>query len=138
MFCNKCSSKIPDGSVFCPECGQRLTAAPAPAQIPPRQAPQYVQPQPRSFIPPQAPAADPLNAPLTTGNFFWMPVVLAIPVVGLIVLLVWAFSKSANLNRKHYARATLIWMLISLILVVIVTFAGGGILGSLGGLLSSL
>ena len=26
MFCNKCASRIPDGSVFCPECGQKLTS----------------------------------------------------------------------------------------------------------------
>ena len=143
MFCTKCSSKIPDGSIFCPECGQRLNTAQAVPQIPPRQTPQYAQPQPQprpgvSRQVPQVPVLDPQSAPLTTGNFFWMPVILAIPVVGLIVLLVWAFSKSANLNRKHYARATLIWLLISLIPIAIATFAGGGILGSLQGLLSSL
>lgn len=135
MFCNKCTARIPDGSVFCPECGQRLTAIQTPAQIPTRQTPQYAQSQTLSQFPAETSVYDQVNdqvnAPLSVGNFFWMPVVLAIPIVGLIVLLVWAFSKGTNLNRKHYARATLIWMLISLILAVIVTLTGGGILGQL-------
>ena len=132
MFCSKCAAKIPDGSIFCPECGQKLTANNA-QQAPLRQQPLYTQPpvQQTRVSAPMQPAYDPQSAPLSTGNFFWMPVLIGIPVIGFIVLLVWAFSKDTNLNRKHYARAALIWLLISLILVVIVTIAGGGFLRSL-------
>ena len=39
MFCSECGTQIPEGSVFCPGCGKRLTAArqsaqPAQAQEP--------------------------------------------------------------------------------------------------------
>ena len=27
MFCEKCGSKIPDGSAFCPNCGSKAAAA---------------------------------------------------------------------------------------------------------------
>ena len=32
MFCENCGAQIEDGSMFCPECGTRLNAEPAPAQ----------------------------------------------------------------------------------------------------------
>ena len=67
-----------------------------------------------------------------------MPFLIAIPIVGFIVLLVWAFSKNTNLNRKHYARSVLIWALISVLLGVIVTIAGGNLLGNLQGIFNSL
>ena len=141
MFCNKCAAKIPDDSVFCPECGQKL-AGPQPAvqrqpaqTVPPRNVPPH--PQQSRYAQP-LPAADPLTAPLSTASFFWMPFLIAIPIVGFIVLLVWAFSKNTNLNRKHYARSVLIWALISVLLGVIVTIAGGNLLGNLQGIFGSL
>ncbi len=42
MFCNKCGNSIPDGSVFCPNCGAALSSAPAaPNYDPYRPAPTY-------------------------------------------------------------------------------------------------
>ena len=95
MFCSKCSAKIPDGSLFCPECGQKLVSA---AQSYPqvRQQPQYVQPREMQarVSPVVQPVSDPLRAPLSTGNFFWMPVLIGIPlVVGGVALLVMAYLK---------------------------------------------
>ena len=142
MFCSKCSAKIPDGSLFCPECGQKLVSAaqsyPQGPQV--RQQPQYVPPRERQtrVSPVVQPVSDPLRAPLSTGNFFWMPVLIGIPLVGLILLLVWAFSKDVNVNRKNYARSVLIWILVTAILAVLAVLAGGGLAQILGNALSSL
>ncbi len=135
MFCNKCTSRIPDGSVFCPECGQKLTSEQPLGQNAPLRQPPTV-PSTRASAPVPS-AYDPLTAPLSTASFFWMPVIVAIPIVGLIVLLVWAFSKNTNVNRKHYARSVLIWVLISVILGVLVSILGGNLFGNLPGLLGS-
>ena len=150
MFCNKCASKIPDGSIFCPECGQKLTVAqpqPAAPQVPLRRQspyPQTYRQAPQAY-PDAAPVygssgygSDPLGAPLSTGSFFWMPVIIAIPIVGFILLLVWAFSKNTNLNRKHYARSVLLWGLIGAALTAAAVLLGGNLFGNLQGILSSL
>jgi len=67
----------------------------------------------------QNPAVYEDSAPLSIGNYLVMMLVGAIPVVGLIMMLVWAFSGSANTNRKNYARAVLIMMLVVLVLSII-------------------
>ena len=67
----------------------------------------------------QNPAVYEDSAPLSIGNYLIMMLVGAIPVVGLIMMLVWAFSGSANTNRKNYARSVLIMMLVVLVLSII-------------------
>jgi hypothetical protein len=38
-----------------------------------------------------------------------MMILSGIPLVGFILLLVWAFSSTENPNKKNYARAVLLW-----------------------------
>lgn len=58
MYCPNCGTKLEDGVRFCPECGERIAAAPAPAQ-PAEQtaAALFHQPTKDTFAP--APAAQP-------------------------------------------------------------------------------
>lgn len=37
-----------------------------------------------------------------------------IPLVGLIMLFIWAFDSTTNLNKKNWAKASLLWMLIGI------------------------
>lgn len=46
-------------------------------------------------------------------------ILMAIPLVNLIVLLVWAFSDGTNPNKKNYARATLLIFVIFILLFFI-------------------
>ena len=50
----------------------------------------------------------------------------ALPVIGIIYVLVLAFGGSASTSRCNWARAMLLWQLIALIIVVIAFFALGG------------
>lgn len=72
-----------------------------------------------------------LDAPLTVLDFFLMSLLSFVPIVGFIFLLIWAFSGNANINRKNYARAALIWILVSIGLVILLSIIGGGILNSM-------
>lgn len=137
-FCKKCGTKIPDESAFCPECGEKVEATPVQAPQPQYSQPQYAQPQYMQHVQPQyvqqpvsrsMPSAvpggyNPLTEPLTVGSYFGMMFLLCIPIVGFILLLVWAFSSSTNLNRKNFARASLIWGLIAVALSIVVSLLG--------------
>ncbi|SDN38206.1 hypothetical protein SAMN04487897_102714 [Paenibacillus sp. yr247] len=51
----------------------------------------------------------------------WMITILllAIPIVNIILLFVWAFSKGENPSKANYAKASLIWAAIGIVLYII-------------------
>ena len=65
---------------------------------------------------------------VSVGSWMGMLFVTAIPVIGLIMALVWAFS-GENESRKNYYRAILSWILILVALCVVL----GLVIGWLGG-----
>jgi len=62
----------------------------------------------------------------------WIVTILitAIPFVGLIMLFIWAFGSSENPNKKNWAKANLIWMLIGLILAFIFILLFWGVIAA--------
>lgn len=67
---------------------------------------------------PQTVYPNPNKEVMTMGQWLITTLILAIPCVGFIMALVWAFG-DGNENRKNYCRATLIWMVIGIVLCVI-------------------
>ena len=61
-----------------------------------------------------------LNQPMTVGDWFITILITAIPLVGLIMLFVWAFGGNTNVNKANWAKATLLWALIAIILAFII------------------
>ena len=53
----------------------------------------------------------------------WMMFVTAIPIVGQIMILVWAFTGD-NESRKNYYRAILAWILVFVAFIVVVALLG--------------
>lgn len=53
------------------------------------------------------------------GDWMITLLITGIPVLGLIMLFVWAFSKGKNPSKRNWARANLIWIAISTVLVII-------------------
>ncbi len=72
------------------------------------------------------------NTPFSTGGFFLVQLVMMIPFVNLILLLVFAFSGSMNVNLQNYSKAILIWMLIGVGIALIVGVIGAVVAGGLG------
>jgi len=139
LFCAKCGSTVENGVKFCPACGENMiaaAAAPAPAPTPapaPAPAQSYAPPPPPAYTPP-APAYQPppsayqayppyqnpaLREPLSVGAYILTYIVFCIPVVGFIMMLVWAFSADTNINKKNLCRAMLILALIGVVLGII-------------------
>ena len=64
--------------------------------------------------------------PMSVGDWLITVIILALPLIGLIMLFVWGFGSSGNINRRNYCRATLILALIIFALTLIFLFVFGG------------
>ena len=95
---------------------------PAQQQIPP-QPPQQAYPQPQQVYaqpvyqqPVYAqPVADPTTKVASTGTYFGLMLLFALPIIGFIACIIMAFAPK-NKNIKHFARAMLIWTIIGLVI----------------------
>ncbi|MHC1776230.1 MAG: hypothetical protein AB9834_12535 [Lentimicrobium sp.] len=71
---------------------------------------------------------------ISTGDWIITLLVSAIPLVNIIMLFVWSFGGGTNPNKANWAKAILIWIVISIVLWVAIFFLFGtaflGILGS--------
>ena len=61
---------------------------------------------------------------ISVGSWMWMMFVTAIPIIGWIMVLVWAFT-GENESRKNYYRAILAWILVFVVLLVGLILLGG-------------
>jgi hypothetical protein len=61
---------------------------------------------------------------VSVGSWMWMMFVTALPVIGVIMILVWAFT-GENESRKNYFRAILMWLLLLVVLAVGLLLARG-------------
>lgn len=66
-----------------------------------------------------------------TSDWFLTVLIANLPVIGLIMLIVWAFDKQGNPNKSNWAKAKLIWYAVGiafaifvLLLVGVGTFTG--------------
>lgn len=53
--------------------------------------------------------------------------VSGLPIIGLIMLLVWAFSNDGNIHRRNWAQGTLIIYVIGFVIAMAFLFLFGGI-----------
>ncbi|MBQ3077400.1 MAG: hypothetical protein IJC43_06050, partial [Clostridia bacterium] len=100
----------------------------------PRAAPVYTQDAPAS-MPPPPPAYQPAAAcgadapppkgskyePITTGGFVGLMLLMCIPILGQILMLVWAFA-ARKVNKRNFARASLILFAVVLVLGLLLGF----------------
>jgi Trk-type K+ transport system membrane component len=59
------------------------------------------------------------------GQWVLTILIAGIPIVGLVMIFVWAFSGNTNINKSNWAKATLIWIVVGIII-------GGAILSITG------
>ena len=138
---------------FCTECGARKgeKAAPqAPKQAPPPPPPQQPQVAAAPVYqapPPQQPVQQPVQAapqqtleqsvkgtkyePITTGGFIGIMLLLCIPIIGFILLIVWACGGCRKISKRSFARATLILGVIMAVLGLIIGLVFGSMIQGL-------
>ena len=71
---------------------------------------------------PQTPQDPRQFAPVSTGAFFGYKLLYGIPVIGWILCLVFSFTEK-KVNKRNFARATLIGLIISLVITCVIGFA---------------
>jgi len=137
-FCTNCGATLNDDARFCTECGAVLEAAaaqpaaavpppppPAPAAAPVMQAaPAAEKPKKKKKERPvyedyDAPAPGSKYAPISTWGYIGISLLACIPIVGFILLIVWAFGGCKKINKRNFARAMLIMMAIGLVFSLI-------------------
>ncbi len=117
-FCTKCGNTIPDGVLFCTQCGQKATdAAEGNAVKPAVITPPPVSKPNNRFTPP--PDTTGRYSVARTSWFFWTMLLYSIPVVGWVFAIVAAFGSSNSFNKRNFARAYLIWLIVGIILSAI-------------------
>ncbi len=60
------------------------------------------------------------TTPMSMKDWFITLLISYIPLVGLIMLIIWAFDSSTNVNKKNWAKASLIWMLVGIGIAIII------------------
>ena len=144
MFCENCGKNLPDGAKFCNGCGAKTeavqpayAAAAEPAPAPPAYTPPPAQTAyaPQQTYAPQPPAysGQPGSEPLRVGQYIGMLLLMCVPILGVILLFMWGFGSSVNLNKKNFARAMLIVSAIGIVLSIIFSTVLTGIMGELFG-----
>jgi uncharacterized membrane protein YidH (DUF202 family) len=67
--------------------------------------------------------AEPNNQVISVKEWILTMIILAIPLLNLIMLFIWSFSQSVNINKRNYSRATLILMAIALVIGLVFVLA---------------
>ena len=151
MFCGKCGFENAEGALVCSSCGDVLTEATAqeasqPAYQAPAQPayqapvqPAYQQPvyqpayqpayqQPVYQQPVQQVIPEGYSETVSVGDWVGSMLLMCIPIVGLILLFVWAFG-GAKPSKANYFKACLLIALISIGISLVVGVFFGLVLG---------
>ena len=157
-FCTSCGKPIkavPKMDAAAQEAAARPSAAAY--SLPPGRVAAAYSPPPgqaaAAYSPPPVPAAVTYGSPpgqaaadttplagsryavMSTGAFILLSILFAIPLIGQIACIIMAFG-AKNLNRRNFARATLIFMIIGLVISVVLYFVGRWVLEAAASYLS--
>lgn len=70
--------------------------------------------------------------PISMWGYFGYQILFAIPLIGWIMLLVFAFGGTKNINLRNFARSYFCMLIIMVLLIIIFAIAGIGIYGMRG------
>ena len=124
--CANCGTPLKAGSKFCTSCGTAVTASPVKTTAAANTA-KVVQPVQQPM-----PAAVWTSEVISTPGWIGYMLLLAIPIIGIVLYFVWAFSAGGNINRRNYCRAALIMMAVSIVLGIIFSAAIAASVASIG------
>lgn len=121
-----------------PEASPVAEPAPQPTPPPPQpqpqpvyQAPPQPQPQPITYAATEpVPPKGSKYAPITTWGYIGIFILMCIPLVGLILMIIWACGKCKKIAKRNLARAMLIMTAVGLVISLIIGIAGRAVFKS--------
>ncbi len=126
MYCSHCGANIPDGSLACPNCGTSFGSG--------NQIPNTAQNQNTNYY--QNNGYNPNSNVVMDPNFDYTPIsawgyigyslLFSIPLIGFILMIVYACGGTKNINLRNLSRAYLIGACFAVI-IYIVMFAVIGV-----------
>lgn len=120
MVCNKCGKQLEENALFCTDCGSAVSAETTQIlkenKITEKDLPEQYR-------------------PMGAWAYFGLQLLFSVPIVGLVFLIVFSFSKG-NLNRRSFARsywcgALIVGILLAVVLTILI--ATGGMIDLLEG-----
>ena len=96
-----------------------MQAAPPPQAAPAAEKPKKKKKERPVYEDYDAPAPGSKYAPISTWGYIGISLLACIPIVGFILLIVWAFGGCRKINKRNFARAMLIMMAIGLVFSLI-------------------
>lgn len=121
FFCLECGEKLDGNEQFCHNCGQKL-----PSLQPLTLQNQYIQPYQQQWGNP-TPYIPASYRPLSKWEYFGYNILFGLPVIGIIMLIIFACGGTTNINLKNYAASYFCLDLIILFfLVVFLAIIGTG------------
>lgn len=130
-FCTNCGNQVPGGIKFCTSCGTTMKeATPAQPTQQPLQQP-VIQQQSVGQSPQYTPVyTAPLVAayqeePISTGGYIGIMFLMMLPLINLILLIIWACGGCKKVNKRNFARAMLVWIVIASVLGGLLLLVGG-------------
>lgn len=132
-FCTNCGTSLDDDKLFCTECGSPMSkdsneqesppvtpiAPSQPVYQPPRSSKEPLRsstPRRSGYSADAAPPAGSKYEPISVGGYIGISLLMCIPIVGLILMIVWACGGCRKINKRNFARASLILMAIMLVI----------------------
>lgn len=121
MICNKCGSENSEDAKFCTKCGAPLNGGNQQAEVQ-----QNYQSQ-RSY---SAPVGDNFDyTPISMWGYFGYEILFSIPCVGIVLLLVFSFGGTKNINLRNFARSYFCFVIVIAVLTLFLTTVVGISLG---------
>ena len=118
MYCPYCSAEIHNDSVYCPSCGRQITKKTESSGQTHVYNSQYdVQQRPRTYQE-EAPRIPSSYEPISSWGYVGYQILFSIPIIGFILLVVFALSDE-NINRRNFARSYFCIFILAIIIGVI-------------------
>lgn len=119
MFCTECGAQIGDDDLFCTKCGKSVKKETSMVE----ESKEKVilvenKTEDRPYIANYIPGMD--YTPIGMWGYFGYSILFGIPVVGFILILVFALGGTRNINLRNYSRSMFCTFIIGLVLFVFI------------------
>ncbi len=115
--CGSCGAMVPDDKKFCTECGAAVLTEPVKSEETMNSTVKGTSPQ----INRRTLASGPFE-PISTKGYIGIMLIMCIPIVGQIIMIVWALGGCRKINKRNFARACVILMIIGLVISLFTGF----------------